>query len=156
MLILVAAAVAHVPHDVVMAVAAAPGVPWYAVAEPGGPSLLLRSDDEGETWAFVGGAPAADRLVGAVLASDGTPVLLGEAGYGWVADGVWVSDVLPGAVTFIALDGETLLLAGPDGIWGGAPGAMTREIGVAVTSLGDGVALTTSSVLVREDGSWIR
>lgn len=154
-LLLLPAALAHVPHDQVVAVAAGAGAPWYVVLQPGQISLLLRSDDAGETWTYVGGPPTADELVAAATLSDGTPVLLGTSRYWWVEEDEWQSEALPGAVSLAAVDGEALLLAGEGGVWAGAPGALEQERDDPIFALSEGMALdSTGGVLTRDGGIW--
>ena len=87
-LLLSAPAYAHYPHDVVQAVARAPdfassGRAWIVEGE--GFVNLLRTDDHGAHWRFVGGRPIADDLVAAAELDDALALV--------AADGrIWLSD----------------------------------------------------------------
>jgi hypothetical protein len=156
-LALIASASAHVPHDQVTAVAMPAGHPWFAVATPGSASLLLESDDAGDTWRFVGGPPTADTLIDAAALPDGTVVLLGVAHVWWGGADGWAATALPGDVGAVAADGDVVLLAGPDGIWAGTRDGLVRESTDSIATLSAGVAIGEDGVLrERSGGAWTR
>ncbi|GEM_PF-1824289 len=86
-LLAIPTAVAHLPHDVVT-VSATPrdleaDLPWYGAAAPIN-TVLGRSDDQGNTWTLIGGAPTVDELLGGTVLDDGTVALLAEGGWWWL------------------------------------------------------------------------
>lgn len=126
MLLLAAAALAHLPHDPVDDVAVPWGTtgarPWFMVARPSVAALLLRSDDAGATWRMVGGEPTQDDLRGAAWLEDGTLVAWGEdRGWASVDDGAtWTAFAVPARVADAA-GADRLYLATGDGLWAGHP-----------------------------------
>lgn len=164
-MLIVNLAVAHVPHDTVLALAVPGGLdpaqPWMLVANPEGATLLLSSSDAGKTWEMVGGEPLADKLIDAASLRDGTILLLADDRYWWSSDGKsWDQAPVPGAVYEVAPGASgTVVLAGAGGIWVGRPGGpFTLEYDEQpVVRLGDGpVAIASDgSVLRAEEGSWV-
>jgi hypothetical protein len=154
-----ALASAHVPHDQVVAAAAPAGDPWWTLVNRGSASLLLRSDDAGDTWAFAGGAPTADTLVAAAALDDGAIVLVGTRWLWWSADGAtWDHGPLPGAVDRAA-GGASLVLAGPGGLFEGSPDGMalvTATPMVALAAGPGGIAAIDGRhrVWLGRDGAW--
>lgn len=152
---LLPAALAHVPHDLVSAVIAAPGEPWLALANPGRQSLLLTSEDEGDTWNLVGGAPTAEALVAAARAEDGAWLLLGEAHLWRTTDHgeSWTIHALPGDVDQLAVDGADLVLAGPAGVWTGPASGPWTAIGRPAEAVS---LLSTGAFTYADGGVWSR
>lgn len=152
--LLVGLASAHLPHDNVRAVAAplvgdpagdptgdGGGTPWWLLADPSGTALLLRSDDDGHTFGMVGGEPVADHPLALGRLDDGALVVLGHTRYWWSRDegATWASAPLPGEVDQLR-GGAQLVLAGPDGLWTGAPGALDLVVTGEIVALADGPA----------------
>ncbi|MFZ5481614.1 MAG: hypothetical protein ACOZNI_32930 [Myxococcota bacterium] len=150
-MILATAALAHVPHDTVRALAAPADLdaatPWLAVADPQDVHLLLRSENGGGRWDMVGGEPLADELRDATQLPDGTDVLLADGVLWWRAGEGWESGATPDDVRLLDRDGPVLLLGGASGVWSGPPGGpYTHEIPTPVVAFGQG------AVAVGEDG----
>ena len=157
---------AHVPHDLVTAVAPAPGVDpeatWWLVADHDEVSDLYRSDDGGITWEATHGDCLRDLLLDAVTLTDGTAVLLGDE-RGWWSDGQdgWRPVELGFQPTAMA-GGDRLWLGDAQGIWSqDAEGEIALHwAGGAVASLHEGadgaiVAITTEGEIVwLLDGVW--
>lgn len=163
-MLLVAVALAHVPHDNVWILAAPrdldPSVPWLAVYDSAHVVNLLRSDDGGTTWSMIAGDPVMDELLAGGMLDDGTAVLLAADRWWWSIDGgeSWTEEALPGAVETVWA-ADVLWLAGDDGVFRVEPGgASTHELsGVAVHRLGPGpVAVTDSDHVYRRGstGTW--
>lgn len=132
LLALAAPAFAHRPHQVVTALFApadfdASGRAW-AVLDPNRVSMLLRSDDHGRHWDFVGGAPTEDILVdGAyfgkklvLLGEDGTAWTSADEGASW-SGGDLGGAPLPGGTVAVKLSvvGEKFVVATTDGLYAG-------------------------------------
>ena len=150
-------AYAHVPHDTVRAFGATPG-PWWLLADPSSTRLLLRSDDRGATYTMVGGEPIADLPNQLTTLDDGTVVLLGEQAYWWSADegNTWSHADRPVGATLLT-GGPTVVLAGPGGLWEGAPGALVASLSdLAISVLGrERVAVTSGGdVQIDVGGGW--
>lgn len=158
MLVLVAAADAHVPHDRAVAVAAPEGGAWLLVAAPGRDSLLLRSDDDGRTWSLLGGEPVADALVGAAARDDGAIALLGEARLWLTSDGgdAWTSADTPGGDRLAG--GDAFRVGGEAGLHEWTGDAWATRFQGAVTALApDGSALADDAgeVWVRDGDTYV-
>lgn len=155
----------HVPHDVVTAIAPAPGLdptrPWWLVADHDDVSDLYRSDDGGRTWEGWAGECLEDALTGAVTLDDGGVVLLGEGRVWWstAGDGVlWEPVALPIDATAMA-GGDRLYLGGADGVWTlDRDGVGEHVLDSAVMSLHPGaggvVALLDGEVAYTRGGAW--
>ncbi len=165
MFVLTTLALAHVPHQQVIALAPTPelddSAPWFALVQPYAASLM-RSDDAGRTWYHHGGDPLGDGPVGLARTSDGVVAVLGTTRYWWSSDdGVsWASDWLPGEVAQIGSAGPALLLAGEGGIWAVAPGELPElESDTPTWRLGRGVNPTaiddTGTVWIRVGHDWV-
>lgn len=144
---------AHLPHDTVRALGASDG-PYWLLADPSGTRLLLRSDDQGRTFTFVGGEPIAELPNALTALDDGTVVVLGR--HLWWGDGdVWTHGALPGDVSLLS-GGDELLLAGRGGVWEGLPGALVHTLpDVRVVALGAGPSLVDEAGGVWwKDGGW--
>ena len=170
---LAAPAHAHVPHDVVTALAPAPGLdparPWWLVADHDDASDLYRSVDGGRTWVAVPGACLADGLSAAAVLDDGAVALLGDGRVWWhdpdapVVDGEadpWDAVTLPFPVTAIA-GGPALFLAGTDGVWTLAADGTAEHVwaGPAVNALYEGAggvvaSLEGGDVAFRRGDTW--
>lgn len=161
-----AAAWAHLPHDLVDALAAPEALddraPWILVADPSAVDLVLVSVDAGRTWEIVGGPPTVDELIGAAQTADGHSALLGEGRLWWTRDGrSWELQEVPGRFDQVAARGDQLLLAGPDGIAALRPGqAPVAESALPIQALSAGpggtVALTRDGrVLRHQRGAWV-
>lgn len=90
LVLLLATAQAHRPHTVVSAYTVSPdhastGRAWL-VMDPHDISQLMRSEDFGLHWDFVGGAPTADSLIDLAYAGDTLLALSAEAGLWWSPD----------------------------------------------------------------------
>ena len=165
-LLLPAAAQAHVPHDLVTAVAPAPDLDpdstWWLVADHDEVSDLYRSDDGGVTWQATHGDCLQDLLLDAATLDDGTTVLLGDERTWWSdGDGGWSPLELGFEPTAMA-GGERLWLGSDDGVWTqDADGSLELrwEFG-AVASLHEGaegavVAITSDGLVAwQRDDTW--
>ncbi len=161
------AALAHLPHDIVDAVAVPDSLddsrPWLLVAEPSANNQqLLRSTDGGLTWGFVGGPPLVDRLLDAAQTADGRSVLLGGGRLWWTDDGtVWETTDLDGDVSLIEARGDEIVVAGGSGIFAVSPdGTQTLELDSQIIHLAPGpgglAALDRSGVVWVDDGQdWV-
>jgi hypothetical protein len=134
MLLLCISALAHVPHDTVEVVAAPSTLrtnhPWFLVSRPYAYDTLLRSDDGGYTWIFVGGPPTVSHLLGGGYLNDGTLVLAASDEWYWSTDDgdTWSSAATPRRVEAASVSGGNLLFATRDGIWQVAPGGAATEV----------------------------
>lgn len=164
-LLLAGPAHAHLPHDIVEALAAPAALddsePWFLVADPSSVDLLLRSDDGGLSWQMVGGPPVVDELTDAARLVGGSTALLGEARLWWTDDGQsWSQQELRPGFTMIEARGEVLVVAGPDGIAALRPDQTpTWELDVPVKHLAPGPAGLAAvdddgGIWVDEDG-WV-
>ena len=158
------AAEAHVPHDVITAVAPAPGLdpsrPWWLVAYHDDVSDLYRSDDGGRTWLATAGECLADRIDGATTLHDGTVVLLGNERTWWSDDGSgtsWRAVALPFRPTGL-VGGDRLYLGSVNGVLALDEAGVATPIwsGGAVASLHPGagglVALLDDGQIAYESG----
>jgi hypothetical protein len=161
--LLMAGALAHVPHDTVVAVAAPsdmdPSVPWYLVADPYALSLLLRSDGAGTDWVHLGGDPVGDDLLGAAMLDDGTLVVLAETRLWWLEGEDFLWDDAPGEPAAIVADGDRVLLVDDLGLWSWDPlgGFEPEVLGPSFTVLGPGpVAVDDEdAVWFLSAGDWV-
>ncbi len=160
-------ALAHVPHDSTLAVAAPltldPGVPWLLLAGSEDYEILERSDDGGRHWNMIGGAPLEDAIVGVAVLDDGTWVAASSRRVWWSTDegATWEKRAAPSGITFVA-GGAVLTVAGADGAWSGPPGGvMTRGAPGSAVLFGsseDGDALVDDAGqlwLGEGDGRWL-
>ena len=153
-------ALAHLPHDNIVGVAApadmSDGVPWFAVGDPSRLALLYKSEDGGITWEMVGGEPTIDELTGAAMLEDGTPVLLAADRIWWSEDGgeSWLSTKLPAASSGIGADAEVVL--------GTRSGLYTGDISLGLSKVVDGairhvhVDAGGAMAIDEDDGIWLR
>lgn len=154
MILLLANAWAHVPHEVVASVAAPPDLrsaSWYLMQG----SPLLRSTDQGRTWYMVGGAPTGDDLVDLAWIEPGWIVARSETQLWWTEDdgATWKVEPLPAEIADME-GGEQLILVG-DGIWEGNPGTLKRVTEGVFADVGEGgVALTVTGDVYRRQDSW--
>lgn len=165
-LLLPVIAQAHVPHDVVTAIAPAVGLapdrPWWLVADHDDVSDLYRSDDAGRTWDATFGACLVDRLTAAATLDDGAVVVIGAGRAWWSADGegtLWTPVTLPFTPTAVA-GADQLYLTGSDGVWTLDANGSAAQVwaGGAVFGLyaGDGgvVALLDGEAAFLREGVW--
>lgn len=123
--LLVPAALAHHPHDVLVDVAASPDGRVLAILDPNDTSQLLAADD-GVHFALVGGDPTDDDLT--AVAFVGGEWVIGTAdGALWHGDREWARDLaVDGPIR--ALDGGPALLVATDhGLLHGSIGALVAE-----------------------------
>ncbi|MSP56963.1 MAG: hypothetical protein EXR69_15370 [Myxococcales bacterium] len=136
-------AVAHVPHDEVIAVGAPrsldPELSWILLAGSENYQIIQRSRDGGKHWEMVGGEPLEDTLIDVAVLDDGI----------WVAASrrrLWWSDDEGESWTFeLALDevvsivgGAELWVVGRSRTWSERPGGVRDETpigGAAVLGL---------------------
>lgn len=123
MLLSAALALAHLPHDVVLGIAAPAtlddSAPWFAALEPTERLLLERSDDGGRTWAPFAGDMLADEVRWAHMLDDGTVFLIGADRF-WVSTdrgASWVPHVPPLPVQAAAAGATAVWLATGDGVY---------------------------------------
>lgn len=142
MLLLVTAALAHVPHSVLAgAVVGDPGAPWWVLYNGGESSVLYRSDDAGHRWAAVPAAPTVDDTRRITRLDDGTLLLLASHRLWWSPDGAdWSVVDLAAEATAIAAAGDRVLVHTSTGTWSGPPDGLSFTPG-AVTAVGGGAAL---------------
>ena len=120
MLALIPWALAHYPHDVVTALTASPipdeGIAWAAIGDEA--SQLLRSEDHGRHWTYVGGPPTAQGIVAA--AHTGDAVVLGTDGDRlWTSldeGDDWSSQPIGAELGGLAVHGDTVLVATSSGL----------------------------------------
>lgn len=158
MLLLIAFALAHLPHDVVPTLAAPPDVspqaPWFAVVAPARSTALYRSLDGGRNWLPLGGAPTADLLLEAVMLSDWTLVLRSDRHLWWSHDvgETWEKSDLP--TDIISMGGsDTLILGTQTGLWMGPPGGPYTESPLGGPILGIR-SNTLGTVVWSENSIW--
>lgn len=163
-LLLLPSVLAHVPHDVVTAVAPAPGLdpgrPWWLVANHDEVSDLYRSDDGGRTWQATSGACLVDRIRAAATLDDGDVVLLGDGRLWWGGpEGGWAEVPLGFSPTGIA-GGDRLTVGADDGVWTVGPDGAAAQLwtGGSVSGLHAGaggiVAFVDGGVLVGRGADW--
>jgi len=155
-------AYAHLPHDIVSLLAAPAALddsgPWFTVCRPGSVDLLMRSDDGGRSWSFVGGPPVADTLLDAARLADGRTVLLGQDELWWTVDGQsWELQAVGSGYTELEAFEGSVLLGGASGLSTiDADGAVQRLSAEPVTAIhtGEGgtVVVTTGGALRTWDG----
>jgi len=155
-------ATAHIPHDVVAAVAAPrdldPSRPWFVISNPWTLSLLYRSEDGGVSWDALGGDPIQDILVAAVTLDDHTVVLASESRL-WVSrDGgdTWTPEAAPGTVVALG-GGASLAIATTDGLWTGVPEGLVEVATGAFRAVApDGTAAVdeTGAIWTTDGASW--
>ena len=116
------AADAHRPHSVVVAMAVDPDIAStgraWVVQNPHDVALLMRTDDAGQTWEFVGGAPQDSELIGAGHSGDRL-VLLGDRGELWMADRGgqdWSLSLLRVSAQALAVSGTHAYVAAREGL----------------------------------------
>jgi photosystem II stability/assembly factor-like uncharacterized protein len=117
------AAAAHQPHIAVVDVTAAPDGRRWAIVRTDDASQLMRSDDWGAHWTFIGGAPTDDTLTALAFAG-GRVVAATDDGTLWVGadDGSWAAEPLPGApIAIHGLDArdDELIVATDAGVYYG-------------------------------------
>lgn len=167
-LLLVPLAVAHRPHAVVRALVAEgdggeAGAAW-AIVDPGGAAGLLRSDDDGAHWDWVGGAPqAADPVdlawvAGGLVAVGADGTVWQEEGGGWTSFALDGGGLVPRAV---AASAEGLAIATDDGVWVGdpddPPSFVALAAGTAFVDLRVAADDPGALVAVDADGqAWLR
>ena len=128
----------HHPHDVVPGIATPEdfqesGRAWMVMGETW--SQILRTDDFGLHWSYVGGLPTDDTLMDTLYIDD-VLVMVGETGQVWSSrdEGTtWDRSALPEEVIIRVVEGRPgLSLVGTSaGLWVGdllAPDAMTRML----------------------------
>lgn len=126
-LLLVAIAVAHQPHAVLVDVARAPDGTMLAILDPHDTSQLITSED-GRHFAFTGGDAADEDLTAAAFV-DGTWALGDANGGVWTSTDrlAWTRAADLGT-PITALDGaSSLLVATKAGLWSGPPDALVVE-----------------------------
>lgn len=130
---LLPAASAHVPHDEVVSVgfpaALDNRVPWLLLAGSDDIQMLLRSDDAGRSWTFIGGEPLRERLVGVAVLDDGTFVAASSRALWGSTDGgaTWERRAVAGPIAYLA-GGAELVYGGADGAWEGHPDGLVRRL----------------------------
>lgn len=164
LLALLRPAAAHLPHAVVSQVLPAPGLdprePWFAIVQAR-PAVLARSDDGGVDWTMVAAAPAGDEIRAAARDATGRLFVASRQFLWWTDDGeVWSRVDLPTEVSSVVTVGDSVFLAGSNGIYafdGGEvvgpvfAGRTTRLVGGARP-----VALLADGRFVRLEGSeWV-
>lgn len=161
MLLLALPALAHVPHDLVAAVALPadgdPARPWFTFLDPQGAWLWLRSDDAGESWAFVGGEPMGDEPSAVGRLGD-TLLILGSRGLWWSEDegDTWALEPTPGDVAGMVV-GDEVVVGGPDGLWTGAPAlGWTHVTDAPILLLGPGAAIDAGGQPWVDRDGWIQ
>jgi hypothetical protein len=155
------AALAHVPHDTVVALA--PDLdgsrPWYLLLDAHTP-MLLRSGDGGASFDSMGGAPLGDAPTDLARLDDGTLVLLGATELWWTSDGAsWSHAPVPGDLDLLASEGDDLLLGGGGGLWRmSLDGTTEQEWAEPVLSITSGprpsAILSSGDLLVGVGGAW--
>ena len=165
LLLLTASSLAHRPHSVIVGAAMDPAAPDWALLDREGVIGLLRSDDDGAHWDFVGGPPVSEVLVDIELLSDGTLAVISEEGGLWWTsgpDGEWSRQDLAVSPTQLETDGERLAIASREGALLGSPGGSFEIVGSAggvrsVVFEPDGALLVVMEVgalrRVRDDGT---
>lgn len=152
---------AHIPHDEVLALAAPEDLdasaPWLLLMRPHMLPLLMRSEDGGESWDFITGAPLWDELVDA-SGEGGALALLGEQALWWTEDGGerWEYASLPSTSLGRLLLRRGVWVAGDEGLWRaeglGEPWSQLADC--AIVALGDGEG---GVVWADEDGEvWLQ
>lgn len=125
-------AYAHVPHNDMIAGSAdrdlAGEHPWVLLHATGSSTLLLASDDGGDTWNAFSGPPNADLLTDVGRTNDGVLVLLAEARYWWSADDgeTWEFEDLDASPTGLAA-GDGILITTEAGVRIGPPGELAES-----------------------------
>lgn len=144
MLLLAHIALAHVPHCVMTAVATdealAEELPWFTIHDYGGATTLFRSDDGGDTWSALGGAPMRDALIDVGWTNDGELVLLAADRYWWSTDAgvTWSSADLDATAVRMAT-GDGIVIATDDGLRVGTVGDVDSvAVGEAFTDVSYG------------------
>lgn len=144
MLLLAHIALAHVPHCVMTAVATdealAQDNPWFTIHDYGGATTLFRTDDGGDSWSALGGAPMRDALIDAGWTNDGALVLLAADRYWWSTDaGVTWSSADLDATAIRMATGDGVVIATDDGLLVGSVGDVDSvALGEAFTDVSYG------------------
>lgn len=144
LLLVLGDALAHRPHDVVVALAAPPdfnvtGVAWQAM-DPHDISTLQVTTDFGRHWDYIGSPVQDDDVVDAAATNDAV-LFLGADGTVWTSedDAVsWLDQELPvptEAANALAVSGDTVAVGVYEGLWLG--------------SLSD---LSSATLVISEDG----
>ncbi len=159
---------AHVPHDVITAMAVPPDMDpdarWWLLAEHYEVNDLYSSDDGGITWQPSTGACLADFLSDAATRDDGAVVLLGEGRTWWwsEADEAWNPVTNPIEPDTMA-GGDQIFLGNHEGVWALDDDGTATQLwsGAAVLRLDEGaggvVALLEGDALLFYRGEgWQR
>lgn len=158
------AAQAHVPHDIVDAVAAPadldPAATWLLLSLGEGWQVLSHSEDGGRTWTMTMVDPMVDDLVAVAVLDDGAWVLASEGRVWWSYDdgGSWERTAAPAPIRTL-VGGADLALATDDGVWTFSPGAAPVRVAdgevIALSTGPDGrVALTAEGEVWVDRGGW--
>ena len=145
LLLMVCPALAHRPHDVVVALAVPPdfnvtGVGWQ-VMDPHDISTLQVTLDFGRHWDYIP-SPVQDDVVVDAAATEDTIVILAEDGTVWTSDDdavSWLDQELPEATdggNALAVAGDTLAVATHEGLW---VSSLSDVAGATLVIEGDGV-----------------
>lgn len=152
---------AHVPHDSVAALAIPAELDdagaWAVLVSAHLPLLAAR--DSRGFYELVGGEPMGDDPVDAAQLPDGTVVILGATELWWSDDlASWEHAPLPARLDQLVVDGDEVVLAGPDGVWSGRPEAIAEVSTEEARFLSRGTAVAfvgpVGEVWRREAATW--
>lgn len=156
MLLLAALALAHIPHDQVVALNVPPDLsttqPWQALMQPNQLTQeVFQSNDGGYTWTAVFIDPTSERLLGGGTLDDGTMTWGSMGTLWWSTDqGVtWSETEFPPLAMDVAAAGSLAWFASSSGLYSLAPGATpTQHVTTAIASVeaeGEDVAALDST-----------
>lgn len=160
MLLWIAAALAHVPHNDLQAVATDATVgnslPWITLHEYGDATMVFRSDDTGLTWSPIGTQAASDVVSMAGWTDDEEIVLAGgSARFWWSSDLLgWSQAPLPSVPTGMAVGGNDLLFSGGDGLMMASTTGSVTELASGAGFLQPNFGPGGFSVLTEDGDIW--
>lgn len=157
-------ALAHVPHDQVIATYVPPDLsdaePWIVLVEPGSTQQVFRSDDGGHTWYGVFFDPTAEKLVGGGRAGDGSLLFASSSTLWHSADfgETWTETAFPPGAMDMAVGDDAAWFAANTGLYSLVPGGTpVLEVATPIASVeavGDDVAaLDTNGDVWTRDGA---